>query len=47
MRPNFMQLGVEGSASFKAEKGWLSDEEIQRMMQEAEEFAEQVCLTGV
>lgn len=39
--------GKKEKITIKAEKGRLSDEEIQRMVQEAEEFAEQVRLTGV
>jgi heat shock protein 5 len=34
--------GKKEKITIKAEKGRLSDEEIQRMVQEAEEFAEQV-----
>jgi heat shock protein 5 len=36
--------GKKEKITIKAEKGRLSDEEIQRMVQEAEEFAEQVRL---
>jgi heat shock protein 5 len=43
--------GKKEKITIKAEKGRLSDEEIQRMVQEAEEFAEQVrccacCVCG-
>jgi hypothetical protein len=39
--------GKKEKITIKAEKGRLSDEEIQRMVQEAEEFAEQVCFLVV
>lgn len=39
--------GKKEKITIKAEKGRLSDEEIQRMVQEAEEFAEQVSLVAL
>lgn len=39
--------GKKEKITIKAEKGRLSDEEIQRMVQEAEEFAEQVGASPV